>query len=195
MFTAIRNVAAAKRELNSDIPLIHFRFIPMRHNEHEVEGLVELARGLGADALSLKTVRPDGGVAQSSDAASDFLPLNPRYHRYRYSEGFVRLRADRNPCRQLWNMPSVHWSGAVVPCCVDSSEAFVMGRLEESSFSAIWRGAAYTKMRRTFRSSWRDHRLCGTCSYAYQGGDLANDIISDIYFFPSCSAPPGREIA
>ncbi len=43
VITGIRNVARIKKELNSETPLINFRFLTMRHNEHEIHILKEFA--------------------------------------------------------------------------------------------------------------------------------------------------------
>jgi radical SAM protein with 4Fe4S-binding SPASM domain len=174
---AIRNLVERKRELDSKTPLLNLRFVVMGQNQHEIPGLVELARALGVDALTLKTFNPYGDDP-------DFLPEDPRYRRFEYlPDSLTRIRRRRNPCKHLWNMPSIHWSGRVCACTFDAHEEFVLGDLHTASFKEIWYGATARHLRRRFRSGWRQIGPCSECSYAYEGGSCIDEIIADAFFF------------
>ena len=41
----------------------------------------------------------------------------------------------------------------------------------------------YRRLRRQFRRDWEELPLCRDCSYAYEGGNCYNQIISDAFFF------------
>ncbi len=174
----IRNVVEAKKALGSKTPLINLRFIVMRHNEHEVEKLHELAESLGVDVLTLKTLFPGHGTDPTKDSENEFIPRDPRYRRFRYrEEDSSRIRVRRNPCRVLWISPAVHWNGVVCPCSFDVEEKYPFGDLKTSSFKDIWFGDALSGMRRRFRDDWDSIPLCSGCSYAYEGGDCSRDTI------------------
>jgi MoaA/NifB/PqqE/SkfB family radical SAM enzyme len=71
----IRTLVDRKRALNSNTPLINLRFLVMRHNEHEIPELLELAKSLGVDALTFNTLNSH---CQETDPAKRAL-LEARY--------------------------------------------------------------------------------------------------------------------
>jgi radical SAM protein with 4Fe4S-binding SPASM domain len=188
--TGIKRVVAAKRALNSRTPFINFRFIVMRHNEHEVPAVKRFARALGADALTLKTLNPhsDDSYAEKGDSqdtnVSDFIPKNDSFRRFRYeNDRRTRIRVKNNPCKNLWNGPSIHWNGTVCPCTYDYNERYSLGDLNKESFKNIWFGSPYRNMRSRFRASWEEIEICGECSYAYEGGSCIDETIAEALFF------------
>jgi radical SAM protein with 4Fe4S-binding SPASM domain len=186
----IRTMVERKGALHSITPRINLRFIVMKHNEHEIPALKELARSVGADALTLKTLNPYSQDPYAEEGSwleenqLPFLPEDPHYRRFKYdSTGQDRIRLRRNPCKNLWNHPVIHWSGSVCPCTYDPREKYVLGDVKNNSFKSIWLGAPYRRMRRQFRTSWDQLPLCRGCSYAYKGGNCYNETILDAFFF------------
>ncbi len=188
----IRNVVAQKKALGSRTPLINLRFIPMRHNEHEMGSLRDLARCLGVDALTFKTLNPvnPAETDPKKDSDNPYLPCESRYQRFKYaSDGFAaRLRVDKNPCKHLWNMPVIHWNGVICSCPYDPKEEYPLGDLNTQSLAEIWDGEPYRRMRRRFREDWQGLPICANCSYAYEGGDCGREIIAEAVFFGSRAA-------
>ncbi len=185
VLTGIRSVVAKKRELNSPRPFINLRFIVMKHNEHEIPKLRELATSLGVNALTLKTLYPGHDVDPASDKDNEFIPENPDYRRFQYTDDFERIRQDRNPCTHLWRSPAIHWNGVVCPCSFDVEEHYPFGDLTKASLRDVWYGDAYAEMRRRLRDDWEAIHACGNCSYAYKGGDCSRDTIAEAVFFQS----------
>jgi len=187
----IRMVVARKRALGSDVPFVNFRFIVMRHNEHEVPVLEELARSLGVNALTLKTLNPASQDPYSANREAvkhdDFLPRDRRFWRFRGNSMDARVRRRDNPCKHPWYHPAVHWNGTVCSCTYDPQEKYPLGDLRESSFREIWNGEPYRKLRRQFREDWNRIPLCGECSYAYEGGDCSHETIAEAVFFPEAA--------
>lgn len=185
VIAGIERVVAAKRALNSTTPLINLRFLPMKHNEHEIPMLRELARSLGVDALTLKTVNPyDGGECSSDKADGNaFLPENPAYRRFEYDASGSRIRRKRNPCKQLWNNPVIHWNGKVSPCTYDPHDNYVQGDVTQQTFREIWWGVPYCTFRRKFRRDYQKIAFCSECSYAFEGGSCSTEIIAEAQFF------------
>ena len=190
----IRTVVALKRDLKSKTPLINLRFIVMKHNEHEIPRLKELAKSLQVDALTLKTLNPVNQDPYSENPSeeridNEFLPKDPRYRRFRYdSTGQNVIRLRRNPCKQLWNNPVIHWSGTICRCTYDPKEKYSLGNLKQDTFKNIWRGPSYCGLRRQFRRDWEKLPLCRECSYAYKGGNCGREIIAEALFF----SPPAH---
>jgi radical SAM protein with 4Fe4S-binding SPASM domain len=185
----IRTVVELKKALRSVTPLINFRFIVMKHNEHEVERLPLFAQTLGADALTLKTLNPNanntyGDKKNGSDKISDpLLPQNSRYRRFIYDDSGEPVRLKRNGCRNPWNAATVHWNGTVCPCTYDYDERYVMGDLSKSSFKEIWAGPAYRAFRGRLRHQDPAHYFCNECSYAFRGGSCVNETVREAVFF------------
>jgi radical SAM protein with 4Fe4S-binding SPASM domain len=183
----IRTVVERKRELKSATPLINLRQVVMRQNEAELPELKRLAEELGVDALTLKTMNPydENGALPIDEARNiEFIPKDPRYRRFDYSNaGERRIRLERNPCKQLWNNPAIHFDGTVCPCAFDPKETQTLGDLKKDSFDDVWYGPAYRAMRRRFRKDWKNLPLCKECSYAYKGGDCSRDTIAEAVFF------------
>ena len=185
----IRTVVTRKRELKSKTPLVNLRFIVMKHNEHEIPALKELAKSLGVDALTLKTLNPVNQDPYSENPSeeridNEFLPEDHHYHRFKYdSTGQNVIRVKWNPCKQLWNNPVIHWGGAVCRCTYDPKEKYILGNLKHDTFKNIWYGPSYRGLRRQFRRDWEKLPLCRECSYAYEGGDCSNQTIADAFLF------------
>ena len=186
----IREIVARKRTLKSATPLINFRFIVMRHNEHEIPQLKDLAKSLEVDALTLKTLNPYSNDtyylkrSAKDKRGNEFLPKDSRYRRFSYSpNGQTPLRVQNNPCKNLWNNPVVHWNGIVCPCTYDYNEQLVFGDLKTNTFKDIWFGVSYRDIRRRFRSGWESINICRDCSLAFEGGNCPFEGIAETFFF------------
>jgi radical SAM protein with 4Fe4S-binding SPASM domain len=186
----METVARQKAALKFTSPLIVFRFIVMEHNEHEIPELKRLAEATGADALVLKTLNAasqDPYFESGSSSREDFtqfMPKNIKYRRFKFDQGGLKkLRLKKNPCRNLWTCPTIHWSGTVCPCTYDPKDKYVLGDLRENTFREVWTGSGYETMRRRFRRNWEQIGLCTECSYAYKGGDCSRETISEVIFF------------
>ncbi|MBN1567303.1 MAG: SPASM domain-containing protein [Acidobacteria bacterium] len=190
----IRTIVERRKELKSATPLVNFRFIVMRHNEHEVEMLPSFARELGVDVLTLKTLNPssDNTYGDRANAIekkeSPFLPQNPLYRRFVYNERGEPVRLKRNACRNLHNAATVHWNGTVCPCTYDYDERFVMGNLNNSPFREIWRGPAYRALRGKMRRNDPKNYFCYQCSYSFKGGSCIDETVRLPVFFNSSEA-------
>lgn len=186
----IKTVVERKKVLGSSVPLINFRFIVMKHNEHEVPYLKEFVEGLGVDVLTIKTLNPcaDNTYGEKTGSVSgkesDLLPSYTGYRRFRYgADGKTPVRLDTNPCKNLWNAPTIHCNGSVCPCTYDYNEKFVFGALSSMSFRQIWSSKEYQEMRRGFRAGSPDNYFCRECSYAFEGGNCIDETIASAHYF------------
>jgi radical SAM protein with 4Fe4S-binding SPASM domain len=176
----IRRVVAERKRQNSQTPLINLRFIVMKQNEHEVPYLRILAKELGVDALTLRKYRDwfNDSELQPTDTTYQ-LPNEIQKHGRRLKD---------NPCKHLWNNPSIHWDGSIVSCFVDYKGDQVLGEMKQQSFKEIWNGETYRKLRHTFRTDWQNHPLCGTCNYGYEGGNMGEAANAEVTFYDSAPA-------
>lgn len=172
----IRNVAAAKKNKKSPLPLINLRYIVMKHNEAELSRLPEFSRSLPIDILTVRKFHAVPYDKEGWQAAKSMVPEQGKYQLPRLSRSSGEPeRVAKNPCKNLWNCPTVHWDGKICRCFMDYSEKFVLGDLKKQSFKAIWYGPEYHRVRRRFRNKWQDLELCNVCSSGFAGGDVGRE--------------------
>jgi len=188
----VRRVVAEKRRSRSPTPIVNLRFIVMQHCEHEVPLLREFAQRLGVDVLTLRKLHFVPGTTEGRNpeaearggAGAGLVPRGPRFQLPPLApDTRTPVRAARNPCRNLWNCPTVHWDGAVCSCFMDYNERRPLGSLREASFRAIWYGDRYRNLRREFRRHWRRLPLCGECASGFEGGDVGREANAEAVFF------------
>jgi len=187
----IRRVREERQRRGRPGPRINLRFIVMRHNEHELPRLEDFAAAAGADVLTVRRFAQWGGVPELAPTSSNHALPSP------FAAGSERLALRRNPCRALWNCPTVHWDGTVCSCFMDWAGEHPLGRLTEAPFREIWRGDRYRRLRRAFRRDWAAIPACRECSCGYQDGNVgshANLFVAQVGADPGRSAQPsGRK--
>lgn len=179
----IRNVVEARRRAGAETPFVNLRFIVMRHNEHELPRLRDFAASLGVDALTLRKFHavPDRRM-RSRWAEADFVPTQREYQLPVLTPGTLEpMRTRSNPCRNLWNCPTLHWNGAVCSCFMDWSESRPLGVFGPQSLREIWYGEAYRDLRTRFRRNWSTAPLCGECALGYVGGDIGREANAEVF--------------
>ncbi|HSW50580.1 MAG TPA: radical SAM protein, partial [Bryobacteraceae bacterium] len=132
----VRRLVSEKRRLGSRTPVVNLRSIVMKHSEHQVADVHRLAEQLGVDILTLRKfhfVPGTGGDCDPAEAGGDALvPSEIRYQLPALLEsGREPVRVSKNPCRNLWNCPTVHWDGTVCSCFMDYNERRPLGSLRE----------------------------------------------------------------
>jgi MoaA/NifB/PqqE/SkfB family radical SAM enzyme len=182
----IRKVVKQKLILNSKTPLVNFRFIVMKDNEHEIPAVKELARSLGVDVLTFKTMNPGFNHGDTPVLDSQLIPESERYRRFVFGEnGRGPVRNTINPCKNLWNCAVIHWNGVICPCCGDPYEKNALGDLRSDSFTNNWSGDLYRQMRRRFRRNWEEIPLCRDCTNAFKGGSRNDETVAETIIFAS----------
>lgn len=178
----IKNVVREKQKHNRNRPRLNLRFIVNKHNEHEVPQVESLASSLGVDILSFRRLHavPEPGSAFHLD--THYIPEDVRFQLPQRPNGDTPHRLTINPCKNLWNCPTVHWDGTVCSCFMDYNEQRPLGNLHSHSFKEIWYGKAYQTLRRKFRSNWRETPLCNQCSNGFLGGDIGRDATAQAIF-------------
>ncbi len=188
----IRQVVAARRRSGRTTPIVNLRFIVMKHCEHEVPLLREFAQGLGVDVLTLRKFHfvpgTTGGRGPETEvrdrAGGGLVPSESRFQLPRLAQDTkAPVRVARNPCRNLWNCPTVHWDGTVCSCFMDYNERRPLGSLQQHSFREIWYGENCNRLRSEFRRHWQQLPLCGECASGFEGGDVGSEANAEAVFF------------
>ena len=159
----VRALAEWKAETRSRLPVLHCRFLAMKHNEHELPGLREFASENGFDMFSVRSL----SVIDSSESAHRaLLPETEALRAYEY-EGGRRHRHNDFICQHAFTFPTVFADGTVVACEQDFNGGHAYGVLsEKTSFADIWFGPEAAAIRRTIRKEPTQYSFCRNCPYA-----------------------------
>ena len=170
----IRKLSKAKEKHKTKRPLINLQFLVLKHNQHQIDRLVKLAKELHVDILTLKSVQ-----VYNRNQAKQFLPDNRKYRRYVYQRDFYRLKSQiKNWCYYLWYGSVLNWDGTIVPCCFDKNCDYPIANLSQfnSSFYDIWKGKELQNFRKKILKQRRDIDMCKNC---FEG--LSQPMV---YYFP-----------
>jgi len=155
------NIIAAKKRLKSSTPKVIFQFLVVKHNEHQIDDLHQLANKMGVDKVALKT-------AQIYDYknGSPLLPSDQKYSRYKLnSKGEYEIKSKlHNHCWRLWHSAVITWDGDIVPCCFDKDATYKMGTLENNTFQDIWHNDTYKGFRNSIIQSRKNIDICQNCT-------------------------------
>jgi radical SAM protein with 4Fe4S-binding SPASM domain len=157
-----RNIVKWKKELKSKTPFIIFQFLVVRHNEHQIEDVKQLAKEIGVDDVWLKTAQ----VYDYENDPNGLIPTNNKYSRYKKGkDGKMQFKGNnQNHCWRLWHDPVITWDGAVVPCCFDKDAQHKLGSLQQQSFKEVWRSGVYNHFRHQVLQSRQNIDICANCS-------------------------------
>jgi radical SAM protein with 4Fe4S-binding SPASM domain len=142
-----KKIIEKKKELHSSTPFITWRYLVMKHNEHEVAKAQKEANDLGVDELQLMAIHGDMGQElywnekRMVRENAEWLPLDAKY------------RLDRiKPCNFLWVQTVINWNGSVSPCCAVYPEKDDFGNIfDAGGFKKIWNNEKYRVARRIIR--------------------------------------------
>jgi radical SAM protein with 4Fe4S-binding SPASM domain len=156
------NIVKWKKELNSKTPFIIFQFLVVRHNEHQIEEVKQLAKEIGVDDVWLKTAQ----VYDYENDPNGLIPVNNKYSRYeKGKDGKMQFKGNnQNHCWRLWHDPVITWDGAVVPCCFDKDAQHKLGDLKQQSFKELWKNGTYKQFRSKVLQSRQNIDICANCS-------------------------------
>jgi len=163
VISGIKNVTAAKKKYRSSLR-VEIQFLVNKFNEHQIPQVRKFAREVKA-RLKLKSMQ----IIHKEEIAS-WMPLKKRFSRYSLTNGKFSIKnslPDR--CARLWMNPVISWNGKVIPCCFDKDCEYVMGDLNNDTFSDIWNGPKYTIFRKSILSGRHMIDICRNCSSGIKG--------------------------
>ncbi len=157
----IRMLVSAKKEKESLLPFIEIQFLVMRHNEHQIDEMKEIASDLGVNHVSFVPIFVN---VKSKKQREKWLPSNPEFSRYSYIKWQDKFLQRGKTCDWLYRLAVMDWDGTVLPCCHYTESGISFGSISEKSFRDVWNGHEFTEGRRVFSCKMknRDH-ICGRC--------------------------------
>jgi radical SAM protein with 4Fe4S-binding SPASM domain len=159
----VRSLAEAKRQKGAGLPVLHMRFIAMKHNQHEIPQV----RAFAAQHLfDLLTIRSLSIIDGPEGVHRELVPDEEAFRAYAY-EGEKRVSRSDFICQEPFIFPTVFADGTVVACEQDFNATASYGRLSEGvSFQDIWFGERAKRIRRAIRDAPESFSFCRNCPFA-----------------------------
>lgn len=163
VLNTLKHMEEARQASGLRKPLLRWQFIPMRHNENEIESARKLAKDLGVD-FRLHRVRLNicdfekKETNQILEEREEWMPQNSEYIKLKKGKGL------ENGCNFLWDTVVFNWNGSIQPCCKIYNYEDVFENDLDKRFSEVWNGPAYIKAREIFngRRAEKDF-ICQKC--------------------------------
>jgi radical SAM protein with 4Fe4S-binding SPASM domain len=157
--SSIHAINEVRKRNGSKHPRLILQFIVMKHNQHEIPLMRELAK-------KLEMKYKQKSVYVEDFTAEDLLPDDDRYSRYIRDAGTGTLRpAQKQPelCPFVWEWAMVNWDGTVSPCCKDPYRNHLFGNVLETSYKSIWRSPEFVDFRRRLLKNPAEVEKCNRC--------------------------------
>jgi len=158
----LERLARVKKELKSKTPLVELQFVIFKHNEAEMNELIEIAKKNNINRISFKTAQ-----VYTTKQAEVFLPENIEYSRYNFDGQEFEMRGDiKNWCKRLWLNTTINWEGSITPCCFDKDSEYSFNNIndKETTFKNTWRNKGYMKFRKNVMNNRKSIPICLNCN-------------------------------
>jgi len=159
----VRALAEWKRSTGARLPILHCRFMVMRHNEHELPGLCQFCEEAGFDMASIRTLSI---IDSPLDQHTGMIPVSDALRAYGY-DGNQRVRRRDFVCQHAFSFPTLMADGRLVPCDQDFNCRHAYGTLSpETSLAQIWWSSQASSIRRVIRDNPDQFSFCRNCPFA-----------------------------
>ena len=157
-----KNIVKWKKELNSKTPFVFFQFLVVKHNEHQIEEIQQLAKEIGVDEVRFKSAQ----VYDYENDPNQLIPTIDKFSRYKKNKEGTYTPKNKlaNRCWKLWHANVITWDGLVVPCCFDKDAMHQLGNLKNQSFKTVWNNDNYKQFRAELMMGRKNIDICSNCS-------------------------------
>ncbi len=161
----LKKAVELKKKLDSKTH-INMRMVIMRQNEDELDSMRAMAKSLGVDRFSVKTVNPS---FDSTLNDKGLVPENPNYRRYEYAkDSYERIRVNADTVCGVWSMFNVRSNGDIVPCCYDYDGKMKVGNIQRQRISTVWNGPAFRELRNKITCDRNSLARCKDCGINFK---------------------------
>jgi len=141
----LKRLTAAKARVGSQTPVVFYKMLLHRHNEHEVEQARALAAECGVEFIldehfGFVEEEREAWIAESLKEKYGSTPVTSVC-----MDGTMDIHTE---CRQMWDSLVVNSNGDVFPCCLVCRHEWKVGNLLEQSFEEVWNGERMRTLRR-----------------------------------------------
>jgi radical SAM protein with 4Fe4S-binding SPASM domain len=160
----IRRIAEIKKRRKQTLPILHMRFIVMKHNQHEVSQVSDFAKSNHFDMLSVRTL----SIIDSESADQthrDLVPDKIEFRAYDYKNG-TRFERKDYICQEPFWFPTVFADGTLVACEQDYNAQQSLGVISKHvSFRDLWFSRRAATVRKIIRDNPQSLSFCLNCPY------------------------------
>jgi MoaA/NifB/PqqE/SkfB family radical SAM enzyme len=139
----LRRLVRRRQELGSRTPVIEWQFIPMKHNEHEVEAARRMASEIGVDHFRCIPVGLPFDSPNPAQLKQDWFPMTVTNGQIANGEEISSNEQSRTACYFLYRYLVVNPDGRTSPCCVVSGEKNDFGVIAAGNFDTLWNNSQY----------------------------------------------------
>ena len=162
ILSGVHRIREERSLRNQEMPILHMRYMVMKHNQHEVDSVADFARENGFDFLTFRELCPID-VPSGDTLLKEFITDKQEYCGFIMQED-VRVRRDDFICLHPFWFPTIFADGTVVACNEDYNAGQAIGMYsEETSFSKIWHGDRAGKVRKIVRENPDLLSFCKNC--------------------------------
>jgi radical SAM protein with 4Fe4S-binding SPASM domain len=173
----VKQLASIKASRGLKYPILHMRYIVMKHNEHELAVLPKFAEEHHFDMLTIRTL----AIIDSPDNVhTSFLPDNKKFRAYSYQDE-QRVRKHDFACEKAFTFPAIFADGTVVACDQDCNGTQNYGTMADgASFKSLWWSKQADEIRKRIRDNPGSLSFCVNCPFK----DMPVATVSrDSYFY------------
>jgi radical SAM protein with 4Fe4S-binding SPASM domain len=163
LLAGVRRLADLKQSRCQTLPILHMRYIVMKHNQHEVPQLEQFASKHRFDVLTVRTLSLVDDLEHTHD---ELVPDLEELRAYEYKDG-KRIHLDGFVCTQPFWFPAVYADGTVVACEQDYNARAPFGVLnKETRFRQIWSSPQARAVRKLIRDTPEALSFCRSCPFS-----------------------------
>ncbi len=187
---SIENLLAERTLAGAKHPLITFRFIVMKHNEHQAYKVKDFAKNLGVDVVTFRSAVLRRG---KTDRENDLLPDESTYQMHESqnpSAKGLHIRP-KNLCHRPYANLTVFSDGSVVACEEDYDAVFPMGNVSKQSLRDILSSSNFKKFLYEFKKDPRQFYFCKSCELLdsrYKTHNVKTYILNPELYNHACKA-------
>ncbi len=164
ILAGVHRLADLKHQRSQTLPILHMRFIVMKHNQSQVPQLQEFATRHGFDFLSYRTLSIID-YDKSLQTHRELVPDLVEFRAYGY-ENDERIKRSDFICQQPFWFPSLFADGTVVSCDQDYNAQKPFGVVKEDvSFTNLWYSQPAMQVRHLIRDKHASLSFCRNCPF------------------------------
>jgi radical SAM protein with 4Fe4S-binding SPASM domain len=162
VLNGVHYLARMKQQNGLQLPILHLRFITMKHNEHELRQIRKFAIDNYFDSYAIRTLSI---IDAPEDIHFNLMPSEENLRAYSYSDSKRIGRLDYF-CEKAFTFPAVFADGTVVSCDQDCNAQQPIGRLgNDTSFADIWWSKKAAEVRKIVRDHPEQFSFCKNCPF------------------------------
>lgn len=165
----LEKIVNMKKTLKAIYPMLTWKFIVNKYNEHEILRAETKASTFGinfvTEKIGLSDYLPDTKFNDDIDQRKNkWLPKEKKYV-YDHYVGDYNLPLYDEHCPRLFKTISITPDGKIFPCCWVTDENNYFGDLRKNTIKEIWNNSRYQYSRRLFKFSFKKNKVKPTVCY------------------------------